>query len=213
VLPQSGGTPTPGVLLFPRETAFVGADVELVGIRLYPGWDDIAAYARNHGEKPVRLAGDTAALLHFIHGHRRVLELEGGLRLAGEIFLGNTVNQTRGDDRCRGRWPDGDQAVVRKWPGGGAGRGAAWRVAWPGCAEAGAAQPGSAPSRGRAHSIPAPAAGGSRRPRRGRRAHQLRRPLDGRENPGGRLRTHQPHEGFAGLGQLVLALAANLEAH
>lgn len=159
--------------MFPRETAFVGADVELVGIRLYPGWDDIAAYARNHGEKPVRLAGDTVALLHFIHEHRRALDPAGGPRLAEKIFLGNTVTQARG----------------------GAGRGAARRVAWPGCAEAGAAQPGSAPSR------PCPLHTGVRcwrKPSTATRTtyHQLRRPLDGRENPGGRLRTHQPPRGL-----------------
>lgn len=63
----------------------------------------------------MRLARDAAALLHFIHDHRRALEPEGGLRLAAE--LGITVNQARGDDRCRGRWPGGGQEVSRRWSG------------------------------------------------------------------------------------------------
>lgn len=67
-----------------------------MGIRHYPGRDDFAAYARNHGEEPVRVARDTAALLHFIHEHRRALDPAGGLRLAAEICPGNTVTQARG---------------------------------------------------------------------------------------------------------------------
>ncbi|MDO2935439.1 DUF6226 family protein [Paeniglutamicibacter sulfureus] len=95
----------PGTRRVPGPGADLAADVELVGIRHYPGWDDFAAYARKHGEEPVRLARDMAALLHFIHDHRRALEPAGGLRLAAEIFLGNAVAQAREDVRWESTTP------------------------------------------------------------------------------------------------------------
>lgn len=95
----------PGTRMVTGPGADLAADVELVGIRHYPGWDDFAAYARNHGEEPVRLARDMAALLHFIHDHRRALESAGGLRLAAEIFPGNTVAQAREDVRWESTTP------------------------------------------------------------------------------------------------------------
>ncbi|MFL4473223.1 DUF6226 family protein [Paeniglutamicibacter sp. MACA_103] len=87
----------PTTRLVPGSAADLAAEVELVGIRHYPGYEDFAAYARNQGEDPVRLARDMAALLHFIHDHRQALEPAGRLRLAAEIFLGNAVAQGRED--------------------------------------------------------------------------------------------------------------------
>lgn len=68
-------------------------------VRHYPGYGDFVGCAAVRGEDPALLASDIASLLRFLIAHAAALAAEENLRLAAEIFVGNTLVQMRADAR------------------------------------------------------------------------------------------------------------------